>query len=91
MVTELVIPESITSIGKYKFWGLSGVKSLIIGKGVTKIGAHAFSHCPDLETIEIGENVATLESMVNTRSTNLTNELNFNRCGRNLEVSPVLF
>lgn len=25
MVTELVIPESITSIGKYRFWGLSGV------------------------------------------------------------------
>ena len=62
MVTELVIPESITSIGKYRFWGLSGIKSLIIGKGVTKIGKYAFSYCPDLETIEIGENVATLEN-----------------------------
>ena len=32
------------------------------------------------------------ESMpMQSRSTNLTNELNFNRYGRNLEVSPVLF
>ena len=43
LLTDLVVPESITEINPYAFSGYSYLKSVSLHAGVTKIGQHAFS------------------------------------------------
>ena len=50
-ITNLVIPNSVTSIGRYAFEGCSGLTSVIIPNSVTSIGGYAFSDCNGLYTI----------------------------------------
>ena len=45
LVTDLVIPDSVTSIGEYAFYGCSGLTSVTIGNGVTSMGNYAFDGC----------------------------------------------
>jgi len=49
-VTELVIPEGVTSIGNYAFYG-SKITSVTIPASVTSIGDSAFGSCTKLQTI----------------------------------------
>ena len=51
LVTELVIPEGVTSIGSWAFYGCSGLTSVTIGNGVTSIGSYAFYNCGGLTSI----------------------------------------
>ena len=44
-VTNLVIPNSVTSIGYYAFYGCTGLTSVTIPDSVTSIGDNAFSNC----------------------------------------------
>ena len=41
-ITDLVIPNSVTSIGSYAFYGCSGLTSVTIPNSVTSIGKYAF-------------------------------------------------
>ena len=41
-IKDLVIPNSVTSIGAYAFFGCSGLTSITIPNGVTSIGQYAF-------------------------------------------------
>ena len=50
-VTDLVIPNSLTSIGNYAFYGCSGLTSVTIPSSVTSIGQQAFSGCKNLTSI----------------------------------------
>ncbi len=45
---EVIIPDSVTSIGDYTFSGCTGLKSISIGSGVTYIGDFAFFDCFNL-------------------------------------------
>ena len=47
-VKDLVIPNSVTSIGDYAFYKCSGLTSMTIGSGVEEIGYEAFANCPEL-------------------------------------------
>ena len=51
-VTELTIPESVTKIKKYTFFGCK-FTTLKIPNTVTKIGEYAFANCSTLRTAEV--------------------------------------
>ena len=54
------IPNSVTNIGKYAFWGCSSLTSIIIPNSVTSIGDNAFSYCDDLTSIIIPNSVTSI-------------------------------
>ncbi len=45
LVTDLVIPDGVTSIGNYAFYGCSSLTSVTIPNSVTSIGEGAFYYC----------------------------------------------
>ena len=54
-----IIPEGVTSIGKYAFLGCS-LTSIIIPESVTSIGGGAFLGCSSLTTITLPESVTSI-------------------------------
>ena len=50
-VTELVIPDGVTSIGEYAFYNCSALTSVEIPNSVTSIGKQAFDGCYNLKTV----------------------------------------
>lgn len=60
-VTDLVIPEGVTSINGWTFYYCEGLTSINIGNSVTSIGKNAFSNCSNVRTITIGSAVKSIE------------------------------
>ena len=50
-VTNLVIPNSVTSIGDRAFYGCTGLTSVTIPNSVTSIGGYAFYYCDGLTSV----------------------------------------
>ena len=61
-VTDLVIPESVTSIGNYAFDYCTDLTSVTIPNGVTNIGTCAFRGCSNLTNVAIPPSVTTIGS-----------------------------
>ena len=59
-ITDLVIPNSVTSIGGCAFAGCSGLTSVEIPNSVTSIGDGAFYQCSGLTSVEIGYSVTSI-------------------------------
>ena len=59
-ITNLVIPNSVTSINRNAFCGCSGLTSVTIPNSVTSIGNYAFYGCSGLTSVTIGNNVTTI-------------------------------
>ncbi len=59
-ITDLVIPNSVTSIGYYAFSGCSGLISVTIPNSVTNIGTSAFYGCSALTSITIPNSVTSI-------------------------------
>ena len=59
-VKDLVIPNSVTSIGWYAFSGCSGLTSVTIPNSVTSIGRFAFRGCSGLTSVTIGNSVTSI-------------------------------
>ena len=59
-ITDLVIPNSVTSIGYEAFYGCSGLTSVTIGNSVTGIGSSAFRDCSGLTSVTIGNSVTSI-------------------------------
>ena len=60
LVTDLVIPNSVTSIGHYVFSGCTSMTNVTISNSVTSIGASAFSGCSSLASITIPSSVTSI-------------------------------
>ena len=56
LITEIEIPETITSIGDYQFYGFKDLTSITMPSSITRIGLSAFSDCSSLTTVTCGEN-----------------------------------
>ena len=56
-ITDVVIPNSVTSIGNYTFCGCSGLTSVTIHNSVTEIGNSAFYGCSGLTSVAIPNSV----------------------------------
>jgi hypothetical protein len=70
---DITIPDSITSIGFYKFYGYTSLANVTIGNGVTSIGESAFSGCTSLASITIPDSVGYIGQYAFSGCTSLTN------------------
>jgi hypothetical protein len=59
-ITELVIPDSVTSIGNWAFFGCTSLTSITIPDSVTSIGEAAFYGCISLTSITIPDGVTSI-------------------------------
>ena len=59
-VTNLVIPEGVTSIRNYTFYHCSSLSSITIPNSVTSIGESAFCGCSSLTSVTIGNSVTSI-------------------------------
>lgn len=50
---DAVIPDSVTNIGEYAFYGYKGLKSVTLPDGITEINRYAFGGCSELKEINM--------------------------------------
>jgi len=79
---ELVIPNSVSYIGTYAFYGYSNLSELTIGEGVTTVDDYAFWNCPNLQTLHF--NATNCSTMGTTGSYTIFNS------GTTNSTSPAL-
>ena len=58
LITELIIPDNVTSIGNYAFYGCTSIESVSIPNSVTRIKMYAFSDCSSLQSVTLGEGIS---------------------------------
>ncbi len=59
-IKDLIIPNEITEIKNYAFYGYDGLTSIDIHNGVTSIGNWAFYDCNGLTSVTIGSGVTSV-------------------------------
>ena len=52
-ITTVVLPEGVTSIGNFAFYGMTNLESISLPAGLTSIGEYAFKNCPALDGVEM--------------------------------------
>ena len=59
-IVNLMIPNTVTSIGAYVFSGISSIKTVTMHDNVTSIGIGAFRSCKNLEQITLSNGLTAL-------------------------------
>ena len=62
---DVVIPDGVTGIGAYAFYGCAEITGVSIGRDVGSVGANAFGGCPNLASVTVAEGNATYHSAGN--------------------------
>ena len=76
-ITNIEIPDSVTSIGNYAFRGCSSLTNIAIPDSVTSIGNYAFRGCSSLTNIAIPDSVTSIGRDAFENCTALT-EIHYN-------------
>lgn len=71
-ITKIIIPKSITTLGKGAFSYCSSLTSIDIPNSVTSIGDYAFQACSSLTSINIPNSVTSIEGDVFYECSSLT-------------------
>ena len=71
-IKDLVIPNSVTSIGNWAFYGCSSLTSVTIPNSVTSIGDAAFNGCSSLTSVTIPNSVTSIGESAFYHCTSLT-------------------
>lgn len=69
---NVVIPDSVTSIGNGAFWRCSSLTSITLLESVTSIGDSAFGVCSRLRSITLPDSVTSIGYMAFTECSSLT-------------------
>ena len=72
LATSVTIPNSVTSIGSYAFYGCSNLTSITIPNSVTSIGSSTFYGCSSLASVIIPNSVTSIGNSAFYGCSNLT-------------------
>ena len=72
LATDIVIPDSVTSIGSYAFYGYTSLTSVTIPDSVKSIGASAFYNCTSISSVTIPDSVKSIGNSAFYWCTSLT-------------------
>ncbi len=72
LVSDLEIPNSVTEIKDFAFFGYRGLNSIVTGNRVISIGRSAFFYCDELTSVEITNSVVSIGNGAFQQCTNLT-------------------
>ena len=72
LLTDLTIPDGVSSIGAFAFYGCTSLTSVTIPDSVTKIGEDAFTSCSRLTSVSIPNSVTSIGSYAFWCCTSLT-------------------
>ncbi|MDR2485597.1 MAG: leucine-rich repeat domain-containing protein [Treponema sp.] len=72
-ITSITIPEGVTRIGDWAFWGAAGLTDIRLPEGLTRIGDWAFLGCAGLTGIRLPDSVAGVGDWAFGNCTGLTN------------------
>jgi len=61
-LVELIIPDGVTSIGKFALYGCNNLTKVVIPNTVTSIGDQALYNCNSLVNVRLPKNLTTLGS-----------------------------
>ena len=70
-IESIIIPNTVTSIGKNAFCACKNLKKITIPDSVIEIGESLFSSCSNLEEFVISNNITNITSQMFTYCTNL--------------------
>ena len=72
-LTKIIIPDNVTNIGSFAFYGCSDLTSVTIPDSVTSIGDDAFHYCSSLASVTIPDSVTNIGSFAFSDCSDLTN------------------
>ena len=73
LVTNLIIPDTVTQIKANVFSGCDSVKSIELGDHITFLGEWVFSNCTELVDVKIGKGITEMDGSVFRNCTKLQN------------------
>ncbi len=59
-IKTTVIPNTVTSIGEFAFYGIEGLETIVLGSNITSIGRYAFAYS-SLSSITLNEELTSID------------------------------